>query len=313
MNIQLTKNSKFIFQTFLILIAILNFQCASIVLPIAIKWERGKADLEKKTVQVDQFAFVYLEGGNPQGESILFVHGFGGDKDNWTRISKFFAEDYHLVLVDLPGFGENNRIPSEDYSHLAQSKRLKKFVDSIGLKTFHIVGNSMGGAISGQFTHDNPTNVKSISFINAAGVKSPNPSTLSKELEQGRNPLIVESPEDFDRLMLFTMVKPPYIPNFLKNYFSERAIDNAAFNKKILSDYRKLNYPLEKILPKITQPSLVLWGDTDRVIDVSSVEVFQKLLRKTKIVIMKDCGHIPMIERPEETAGYILNFFQNIK
>jgi hypothetical protein len=48
MNIQLTKNSKFIFQTFLILIAILNFQCASIVLPIAIKWERGKADLEKK-------------------------------------------------------------------------------------------------------------------------------------------------------------------------------------------------------------------------------------------------------------------------
>jgi abhydrolase domain-containing protein 6 len=307
------RKSKFFFQTILVFIVVSNLHCASVVLPLALKWERGKADLNYKTIKVDSFTFVYLEGGNPKGESILFVHGFGGDKDNWTRISKYFADDFHLVLVDLPGFGENDRIPNEDYSHLEQSKRLKKFVDAIGLKSFHIVGNSMGGAISGQFTLDNPTNVKSISFINAAGVKSPKPSTLTKELEQGRNPLIVESTEDFDRLMLFTMVKPPYIPNFLKNYFSERAIANAPFNKKILSDYRKINYPLEKILPKITQPSLVLWGDTDRVIDVSSVEVFQKLLKKPKIVIMKDCGHIPMIERPEETAGYLFNFFLNIK
>ncbi|NCN11129.1 MAG: alpha/beta hydrolase [Leptospira sp.] len=304
------KSTKILNFLFLILI---QFHCASTILPIAIGWERGKADLEKKAIQVDEFKIVYLEGGNPKGETVLFVHGFGADKDNWTRISKFFADDYHLVLVDLPGFGESDRIQELEYSHITQSNRLKKFVDLLGLKSFHIIGNSMGGAISGQFAFENPNLVRSIVFLNAAGVKSPNPSDLSKELAAGRNPLIVESPEEFDRLINYTMVKPPYIPGPIKTYFGERAIANADFNKKILKDYRSIAYPLDPILSKINQQALVIWGDTDRVIDVSSTEVFEKKLKQSKIVIMKDCGHAPMIERPEETAGYILAFLSNLQ
>lgn len=297
----------------ILFLGLMHLNCATLVLPLAIGLERSKADLKKKSTQVDEFKIVYLEGGNLQGETILFVHGFGADKDNWTRISKYFAENYHLVLVDLPGFGESDRIEELEYSHLTQSKRLKRLVEILNLKPFHIIGNSMGGAVSGQFAYDNPNLVRSIVFLNSAGVKSPNPSDLSKQLALGKNPLIVESPEDFDNLIHYTMVKPPYIPGPIKTYFGERAIANAPFNKKILKEYRSIKDPLDAILPKINQQALVIWGDTDRVIDVSSTEVFQKKLKKSKIIIMKDCGHAPMIERPEETAGYILEFYSNLE
>lgn len=297
----------------ILFLGLMHLNCATLVLPLAIGLERSKADLSKKAVQVDEFKMVYLEGGNLQGETILFVHGFGADKDNWTRMSKYFAKDFHLVLVDLPGFGESDRIEELEYSHLSQSKRLKRLVEILNLKPFHIIGNSMGGAVSGQFAYDNPNLVRSIVFLNSAGVKSPNPSDLSKQLALGKNPLIVESPEDFDNLIQYTMVKPPYIPGPIKTYFGERAIANAPFNKKILKEYRSIKDPLDSILPNIKQQSLVIWGDTDRVIDVSSTEVFQKKLKISKIVIMKDCGHAPMIERPEETAGYILDFYSNLE
>ncbi|MCG9873865.1 MAG: alpha/beta hydrolase [Leptospiraceae bacterium] len=297
----------------ILFLGLVHLNCATLVLPLAIGLERSKADLSKKAVQVDEFKMVYLEGGNLQGETILFVHGFGADKDNWTRMSKYFAKDYHLVLVDLPGFGESDRIEELEYSHLSQSRRLKRFVEILNLKPFHIIGNSMGGAISGQFAYDNPNLVRSIVFLNSAGVKSPKPSDLSKQIALGKNPLIVESPEDFDNLIQYTMVKPPYIPGPIKTYFGERAIANAPFNKKILREYRSIKDPLDSILPNIKQQSLVIWGDTDRVIDVSSTEVFQKKLKISKIVIMKDCGHAPMIERPEETAGYILDFYSNLE
>jgi abhydrolase domain-containing protein 6 len=66
---------------------------------------------------------------------------------------------------------------------------------------------------------------------------------------------------------------------------------------------------LEGNLSRIPQPTLILWGDTDRVVDVSSVSIFEKI-KNHKKVIMKDCGHVPMIERPEETASLYLDFLK---
>jgi pimeloyl-ACP methyl ester carboxylesterase len=59
---------------------------------------------------------------------------------------------------------------------------------------------------------------------------------------------------------------------------------------------------------EIRAKTLILWGDTDRVLSVSSARVLQKGIENSKVIIMKDCGHMPMIERPEETARYYLEF-----
>ena len=63
----------------------------------------------------------------------------------------------------------------------------------------------------------------------------------------------------------------------------------------------------------IKTPTLILWGDTDRVLDVSGAAILEKGIKNSQKIIMKDCGHVPMIERPEETAKYYISFLKNIK
>ena len=70
---------------------------------------------------------------------------------------------------------------------------------------------------------------------------------------------------------------------------------------------------LEKELPNIEAQTLILWGDQDKVLDVSSVPVFEKGLKNHKTVIIKDCGHLPMIEKPQETATHYIDFIKGIK
>jgi len=63
-------------------------------------------------------------------------------------------------------------------------------------------------------------------------------------------------------------------------------------------------------LPKIKAPTSILWGDQDRILDISSVPVFEKGLKNHKTAIIKDCGHAHMLEKPQETATHYLDFIK---
>lgn len=280
--------------------------CASFLLKTAITLERSKGDLEIKQVQIDSTNLVYSESG--KGETLVLVHGFGGDKDNWTRMTPFLNAKFRIISPDLPGFGDSDRNTSLNYSVSEQVKRLHLFIEKLGIKKFHIAGNSMGGAISAAYASKYPDEILSLILINSAGVVSPIKSELTINLENGFNPLLVNDIKDYDRLLNFIFVKKPYIPDIIKGYFAEKAVKNRSFNEKIFQDLRAEKNIVEESLSKIKSPTLIIWGDTDRVIHVSSVDVFKKYIPNSKSVIMKDCGHSPQIERPEEVASHILGF-----
>jgi pimeloyl-ACP methyl ester carboxylesterase len=104
--------------------------------------------------------------------------------------------------------------------------------------------------------------------------------------------------------------KPPEIPSFAKKLLVEEAIKHKASNERIFKQLSSEIGALESDLPKIKARTLVLWGDRDRVLDVSSVQVLEKGLPNASTVIMKDCGHLPMIERPQESAEHYLAFLK---
>lgn len=284
--------------------------CASTLYSTFLNRERAKSDLVAKELQVGLHKWTYLESGDKKANTIVFVHGFGGDKDNFTRLAPYFFQSHHILLVDLPGFGENSRIPTENYNLQNQSVRLDEFLKLQGISRYSLVGNSMGGALSIQHTVQFPKKVEALVLLDSAGVETPKPSFVRAEIAKGNNPLLVNDVEDFDRLMSINFFKPPYIPGFLKTYFAERAVKNRPFNKKIFQDYRQGGANLEAILSKVKPPTLVIWGDQDKVIDVSAVGVFTKKIPNAKSYILKDCGHLPQLERPEETAESILGFFK---
>ncbi len=290
---------------------VLTLACASFLLGSATRMERGRADLERKTARIERFQFVYLEGG--QGPTILLLHGFGGDKDNWTRFARYLTPAFHVVAPDLPGFGENDRHADADYGVSSQVERVRAFARELGLDRPHIVGNSMGGAIAGLYAARYPGDVRSLGLFNAAGIESPRKSEAHRiVLETGRNPLLVDDAADFDRFLKFAFVEPPPMPGSVKAYFAERAVANRPFNEMIFSHLRKEPFPLARQMRNIKAPTLILWGDTDRIIDPSSVDVLRKGIRGSRVAIMEKCGHVPMVERPEETATIYRDFLDQL-
>lgn len=271
---------------------------------------RSKAGLTKKAIKIDDHTVVYLEGG--KGPTVLLLHGYTGNKDNWTRFAAYLTKDYHLVIPDIPGYGESSMIETVSYDLSNQMSRLHKFAKGVALKKFHIAGNSMGGFFAGTYAVRYPDEIISVGLFDAAGVMSLEKSTVMKMMEKDENLLVVKDSNDFPRIMSLVFTKPPTIPYPLKKVFIQTALANRTFYEKERKELFADFYSLEKELPNIKAKTLILWGDQDKIIEVSSVPVFEKGLKSHKTVIIKDCGHMPMMEKPQETAMQYIDFIKGI-
>ena len=272
---------------------------------------RSKAGLTKKEIKIDDHNIVYLEGG--KGSTILLLHGYTGSKDNWVMLAPYLTKDYHVVIPDIPGYGESSMIEKASYDLSNQMSRLHKFAQALELKKFHIAGNSMGGFFSGIYAVRYPDEVISVGLFDAAGVASLEKSVVKKMIEKGENPLVLKDSNDVPRWAELLFIKPPSLPYPIKKVMIKTALANRKFYEKELKEIGPDFLSLEKELPKIKAPTLILWGDQDKVIDVSSVPVFEKGLKNHKTVIIQDCGHLPMIEKPQETATQYIEFIKGIK
>jgi abhydrolase domain-containing protein 6 len=282
--------------------------CATRLAEWAVGIERWRSNLEEKRIQVDAFEIAYLEGG--EGPTVLLIHGFGGDKEHWTRFARQLTERYRVIAIDLPGFGESSRLEGYSYAPREQAERLEKLRAALGIKRMHLVGNSMGGMIAGVYAREYQGQVLSLTLIDSGGIRSPEPSELSRELAQGRNPLVVESREDMDRLLDFNFHEKPFIPSVVVDQIYEKSFPRREWNRRIFSEIEDKDTIVEDALPHIQVPILVLWGNKDRVINVSATQTVKKVKPEAEIKILTDCGHAPMIERVEESSEIFLEFVQ---
>lgn len=272
------------------------------VVESALQLEQKVSRLERKTIKLGDHDIVYLEGG--KGPTILMLHGITADSGNWTRFARHFTDKYHVVIPDLPGFGNSSRIQSASYSIPAQSERVHQLMQALGVQQFHLVGNSMGGYIGAYYAAHYPQQVQTLGLFDAAGVDSPNKTTFMKELLAGNNLMLPKDREDFGRVLKLVMEDPPYIPGMARDVLADKALAHREFNRKVFAELQQQQLDLAPYLPKIKAPTLLLWGDQDRVIDISSIEVFQRNLTsaKTSVSILPNIGHLPMLEQPGETA-----------
>lgn len=273
--------------------------------------ERVRAGLSESSLRVGNLDIRYLEGGPKDAEVLLLVHGFGSDKDTWTHFARYLTKDYRVIAVDLPGFGESSRPDDISYDVASQAERLFEFTRGLGIGRLHLVGSSMGGWIAGVLAARHPQQVLSLTLIGNAGISSPHKSELFQLVDQGKNPLVLNKAEDMQKTLDFVFFKPPKLPERLLQYLGERSMERSAFNQKVFAQLRERYIPLEPELPKITAPTLLLWGAQDRLADKSNIDVMKPLLRQPSVVIMQNCGHVPMTERPEEAAQHYLVFLNS--
>lgn len=270
-----------------------------------VQYERNKSDLDIKTFTLASGdKLTYAENVNVTGEPLLLIHGFGGNKDNFTRIANQL-DSYHLIIPDLLGFGNSSKPMAADYRADAQAERLHELLQAKGVASnIHVAGNSMGGAISVAYAAKYPQDVKSLWLIDSAGFWS---AGLPKSLEGAtleNNPLLINKTEDIYGLYNFVMYKPPYIPKSVKAVFAQERIANKELDAKILEQIVMDNVEERaKVIAEYDIPTLVVWGDKDRVIKPETTELIKDIIPQAKVIMMPNIGHVPMIEAVKQTAS----------
>jgi pimeloyl-ACP methyl ester carboxylesterase len=272
---------------------------------------RKRGGMVQKSVAVDGRTWPYLEGGDRSKPLLLLVHGFAGDKDNWSMIAPYLTRDYHVIAPDLPGFGENERNPDLAYDLQAQTARLKAFADTLGLQRPHVAGNSMGGWIALRYAIDYPDALASLILLDNAGVNGANESDLQKQAaNEDYNPLVIANLEDADRLVAMVVHKPVYVPARLKPVFYADALkyrDQLDTIFWVIATEGR-DHPLNDRLGEVKVPTLIIWGRHDRLLDVSCVPVLEAGIAGSTSHIFDHVGHVPMIEDPKATAAVMKGF-----
>lgn len=270
--------------------------------------QRKAAGITVKSVKISRFKVVYAEGGS--GYPIIMLHGFGGSKNDWLQFAKYFTSDYRVILPDLPGFGDSTKLEEEEFGVMFQVEKVLEFTRALQLEKIHLVGHSMGGNIAGNFAGAYPEMVKSLALIDAARVITPEKSEFDLLLEKGENPYIIKDVKDFDTFMEFLCYQPPQIPSLMKRYLAKQLMATyKVYEKSFYQQWEKSIFP-ESRIRKITAPTLIIWGESDKNLHVSSAYIFQKNIAGSKVVTIDECGHIPFMEKPKETVSAYSEFLK---
>ena len=282
------------------------FETASCLVDI----KRNIAGLERKTISLaDGNQYVYLEGG--KGETLVLLHGFGADKDNFTEVSPYLTGDFHVIAPDHIGFGESSKPTGADYSPIAQAQRLHELVARLGLERFHLGGSSMGGHIAMTYATLYPHEVKSLWLLDPGGVWSAPEAEMRTIIRKtGVNPLTAKTPEEFRKVFDIVMSKPPFIPGFVLDEMAKKRIANFDLEQNIFAQLSADN--VEERVRGLATPTLLVWGAEDRVLNPEAAPILEGLLSNVKTIIMPGIGHLPMLEAPKQTATDLKAFIADL-
>jgi len=266
--------------------------------------------LHKKHVQVGQVPFVIYESDG-QGAPILMLHGFTADKEVWARFARHFAPGHRVIIPDLPGHGETGYEAALNYGIASQVERLAALLDTLKVGQVHVIGNSMGGNMAAQFALDHPERTLSMALIDPAGLPQPKLSPMRQLLAAGHNPFLIQNRADFHRFYPMTMAEPPFMPGFVLDAIADRYIAHRQDFAHIFADVEQPTR-LQTHVADIRTPGLLLWGQQDQLIDVSAVTSWRQALPALKVEVWPGVGHMPMVERPGQTAALYQHFIDTL-
>jgi pimeloyl-ACP methyl ester carboxylesterase len=257
-------------------------------------------------------AYVHQAQGRQENSDtpFLLIHGFDSSLLEFRRLFPLLAAENEVWAVDILGFGFTDRVAGIKYSPDAIKTHLYYFWKTLINKPVILVGASMGGAAALDFTLTYPEAVEKLVLIDSAGLVSGSP--LVK---------FMFSPLD------------TWLTNFLKSPKVRQNISRAAYkNKELASIDAQLCAALHLELPnwntaliaftksggysafrfkelmKIQQETLILWGDSDKILGTKDAPRFKRAIPKSKLIWVEDSGHVPHLEQPQMIAKHLLEF-----
>lgn len=284
--------------------------------PKATLWQRLQplmglqAGLKRRVAQVGDHNMCYWAGGNSAGPVVVLLHGFGASKENWSYLAAKLRRDYYLLVPDLAGFGDSDFHAHSDYRMAEQADRVAAWLQILKVDKAHFSGSSMGGAIAAQLASRHPQLVDTLCLMNSAGVPGKHISQLESGLAAGVNYLSPGRPRDTWLVFAIALHRRHRVFGMILSFFMAGAMSH----RKRVNDYI-FSHLVDSLkdtylcLNKIKAPTLVLWGDSDQVLDVTCADQFCEQIDGAKAMILPSVGHLPMLEEPGLTARVLSDFW----
>ena len=271
------------------------------------------ANEHSKFIAIDGMEVHYRDEG--YGQPIILIHGTGASLHTWDNWTEELKKTFRVIRLDLPAYGLTGPHPENKYTIPYYSDFLNKFVDSLKVNNFILAGNSLGGSIAWYYVTENEEKVVLLSLLNSGGFFS----------------------QDKGSPLVFKLARAPFIKDilryvtprfFIKNTLKEVYHDKSKLTDKQIDTYRDLilrednreafiyrsknkSVDYTDRLNEIKIPTQILWGDNDAWIPVENAKLFAEKIPNVKVDIMKDTGHIPMEERPEESLKLFVDFIKS--
>ena len=263
--------------------------------------DRTHGRLRARRVQVGGNDWRYLEGGH--GEPLVLLHGFNADAHHFCRVSRHLTAHFRILAPDLPGFGETRSGAPEGFGVEDQARAVLDWLDRIGVRNFYLGGNSMGGYISVAIARLAPERVRALWLLAPGGLHSVKLSAVLAEVaEERHNPLVIRNLADFQRLVDYCFVRPPWIPGPLSRFLARRSAAQSVKAQQIFDALRYESLPLEDLAGAVRTPALITWGQADQVLHPQGASVLETLMPDAKSLIVPSIGHLPMLEAPRTVA-----------
>jgi pimeloyl-ACP methyl ester carboxylesterase len=236
------------------------------------------------------------------GETVLFLHGLHGLGDHPTLVERLAAR-CDVIAPDHPGYGaSDNPAWLDDVRDLAFF--YADFLDTLDLKDVHLVGHSLGGWIALELAARSRSRLKSLTLVSAAGIRVegvPRADVFMPSIEEVAALLFV------DQNLARDFVQAETDLDRFATVFKNRT--TAA---KLTWQPRLFDLQLMKWLHRITLPTLVLWGEADRVLPLEHAEALKRCISGAELSTLANCGHASDVERPHELATAIIEFIERL-
>lgn len=248
------------------------------------------------------------------GPAVTFVHGIPLSLITWRNNLDVLARDYMVTAFDLKGFGRSQKPPG-DYSPQAHARVLGQLLDAFGIGRTSLVASSYGCAPAISFALGQKERVDRLVLINSVGYPGGRHS-LEQLLRIGGVATMIRFALRHDRLgraLFMSRLKRSYgsreaLPNEIGNSYYELFLRDAGQERFLHTLLQFDEAALAKSIPHITQPTLIIWGDRDRVLPVANARRIQKNIPGAQLRVLPQTGHLPHEEAPAEVNRLLADF-----
>jgi pimeloyl-ACP methyl ester carboxylesterase len=300
-------------------LAIGGLACAAIVAAGIWAWtpDRPRNQLERKYWDT---ATQYMDiGGTPlrvrvsgpkDAPAVLLLHGFGSSLETWEPWAQSLSGVYRVVRFDLPGCGLSEADRTGNYGDARSLQIVKALMDALGIEKAVLVGHSMGGRIAWRFAAAFPERTRKLVLISPDGFASPG-------FQYGKAPQVPA----IMKLMKYFLPRPLLRTNLAAAYGDPSRLGDATVdryyelllapgNREAMIERMRQSVLLDPIpmLRQITAPTLLLWGEKDRLIPFSNSADYIRALRDSRLIAFPDLGHVPHEEAPAKSLAGVMKF-----